>query len=92
MIFIVAFIGASWWILDLLNSKNSNKKLAAEPSWTGLVDELRALTPYFKTEEQLESYLADIQVKVRNFETDYSFLVAYNSIVRDLKAKFRETS
>ena len=92
LVFTLSFIGFTWWMVIIFANKNSNKKLRSDTSWTGLVDELKALSPYLKTQDQLDSYLSNVDEKIRNYETDYSFLVAFNSVLRDVKARFKETS
>lgn len=76
-------------VLDAMYSKR--KKYADQsvdtPSWIELVNELKSVADTIKNKKQLDEYLLQVDDLRRNYETDYSFLVAFNSIIRDIKQR-----
>ena len=89
MIFIVIFIGFSWLIVDQFNTKKSRIPRIGEPTWMDLVDEFKSTALLINTKDQLDEYLEGIHEQFRNFETDYSFLVAFNSIKREVQERLK---
>lgn len=83
MIVIVLIIATSWWFILFIMRRNSGEKPGHEPAWSSLVDNLKSAS--LQDKKQLEKYLASIDDQIRNFETDYAFLVAFNTTVREVR-------
>lgn len=62
----------------------------SDHEWMNLINNFKKVSPLIKTTDQLEHYLTDINEQVKNYETDYSFLVAFNSIVREVRARLMQ--
>lgn len=87
IVFITAFVSVvafSWWYTIFIMRRN-NQRLTGMPAWGYLIDELQSNSKRLNSLEELECYLKEIEDQVRKFETDYSFLVAYHSSVREIK-------
>ena len=68
----------------ILNEKKQN------PGWMDLINEFRRVSPNFKNMEQLEHYLVGINDQVKKFETNYSFLVAFNAIIKEVRERLKQ--
>jgi len=92
LITITISIGFAWLIVDQSNSTKSNYEQIAKPAWVELVAEFKTTALLFHRREQLEEYLDEIHEQFRNFETDYSFLVAFNSIKREVRERLEKNT
>ena len=70
--------------------KKSTKKITNERGWIFLINDFKAMAPKIKEMNQLESYLQSIQGKIKRFENDYDFLIAYNSIIEEVRIKLKQ--
>lgn len=89
LVLLVSIIALAWWFMIFFNRKDSHERSSGEPAWTGLVDDLKKASQELASKEQLESYLLKVHDQVRDFETDYTFLVAFNSAVREIKERLK---
>ncbi len=81
--FILLFIVFILWLGNYSNQKRGEPSNEQLPPWQEFVNEFKSLTDQFKRMDQLEEYLQTIQDRYRNYETDYSFLVRFNSVKRE---------
>jgi hypothetical protein len=80
-------IALSWWFIIFTMRKNTGNRTGKDPAWAHLVRELESSSNSWMIKRQLDDYLQSNQEKVKRFETDYSFLVAYNSAIRQIKER-----
>lgn len=87
MILVIMIIALSWWFIIFTLRKNAGSKPERDPIWTDLVKELENASNSWMIQSQLDDFLKSNQEQVKKFETDYSFLVAYNSAIREIKER-----
>jgi uncharacterized protein YxeA len=78
-------------ILLFRNHKRRKSKLDSEqPEWQKLIQYFKSKTPEIKNLQMLEEYLLSIKDEVKEYETDYSFLVAFNSQIREIRERLKQ--
>jgi len=83
MTLIVLSIGLAWGLIFFHSKRKTPHR--SNPVWTDLVNELKEIAPTFENREHLDHYLTGVNEQVKNYETDYSFLVAFYSAIREIK-------
>ena len=81
----ILLIALSWWFITNVIRRRSDLRQSQEPQWASFVEEFRMIAPEMQSNEQLEAYLSGVNEKVKLFETDYTFLVAFNTTLREIK-------
>ncbi len=81
----ILVIGLSWWFITHAIRRRSDLKQLKEPEWTSFVEDFRSIAHEMQNNNQLDEYLESVNDKVKMFETDYAFLVAFNTTVRDIR-------
>ena len=89
LVLVVFIIALAWWFIIFFNRKDLSEQPIQEPAWTDLINNLRKISQELKTKEQLDNYLLEVNDQVRSFETDYAFLVAFNSMIREIREKLK---
>ncbi len=67
--------------------KKGNNQAVGEAPWIELIRNFKASVPRIKSKVALEDYLASINEEVKKYETDYSFLVAFNGLIKEIREK-----
>jgi len=81
----IAVLVLSWWFILHFIKRDNYDSQKKEPKWISFVNDLKIRASNFKSKEQLEAYLLEVNEQLKLYETDYSFLVEFNSAVRDIK-------
>jgi len=80
-------------ILLFRNRRAKNLKLeSGQPQWQKLIQNFKNKAPEIKNLQMLEEYLLSIKDEVKEYETDYSFLVALNSQIREIRERLKQES
>ncbi len=80
-------------ILLMRNQRIRKSKLDSEqPQWQKLINNFKSRTPEIKNLQMLEEYLLSIKEEVKEYETEYSFLVAFNSQIREIRQRLKQKS
>ena len=80
------------FLIIFLSSKNEKAKTPQknDVQWLDLINNFKSVSQQLKSTEQLEDYLKSINYQVKNYETDYSFLMAFNSIIRQIRERLKQ--
>ncbi len=76
--------------LLLSNKEKVETKTDGNLPWIELISNFKTAAFQIKNTEELKKYLSDINDQVKNFETDYAFLVDFNSIIRQTRERLNE--
>jgi hypothetical protein len=76
-------------VLLVLNYKKSKGQTPSDQPWASLIRQFKSLAPKFKTARELEEYLLKINEEVKNYETNYAFLVEFNAVIRKVRERLR---
>ena len=82
-------IAAVLFLIFFLRSKKENVKTQQKEDlkWLDLINNFKSVSLQIRSIEQLEDYLTGIKQQVKSFETDYTFLVAFNSIIQQIRER-----
>lgn len=72
---------------------NKNKREVLhidQPAWKPLMTDFKDKSSQIQSIQQLENYLGSIKDHVREFETDYSFLIVFNEQIREIREKLKQ--
>lgn len=72
---------------------NQHKKKVTpidQPAWKPLIGDFKDKSSQIQSIQQLETYLGSIKERVKEFETDYSFLIEFNSQIREIREKLKQ--
>jgi len=85
----IAVIAIAWWFIFHFIKRNNNDDefFTKHPKWVSFVNDFKMRASNFKNREQLEDYLSQVNEQLKLYKTDYSFLVEFNSTVRNIKEK-----
>jgi Tfp pilus assembly protein PilO len=61
-----------------------------QPAWKPLMSDFKVKSSQIQSIQQLETYLGSINEQVKEFETDYSFLIAFNAQIREIREKLKQ--
>lgn len=79
--------------LLIRNQRARKSKLdLQQPPWQQIIHNFKSKTPEIKNLQMLEEYLLSIRDEVKEYETDYSFLVAFNSQIREIRERLKQKS
>lgn len=77
-------------VLYFLNKKRREKNLQQEGEpWAELIQNFRRISPQITSLEELEIYLSKINSEVKKYETNYDFLIAFNSEIRKIREQLK---
>lgn len=87
-----AIIAPVVFSIFFLSSKKENviTPQKKDLKWLELINNFKSVSPQIRSIEQLQDYLNSIKHQVKNFEADYTFLVAFNSIIRQIRERLRQ--
>lgn len=88
---IMLVIALSWWSITFVIRRRSDLQQLKEPQWTSFVEDFSAIAGDVQNNDQLEEYLDSVNDKIKMFETDYAFLVAFNTTVREIRDRIGST-
>ena len=86
VIVVVAFL------IFFLSSKKENEMTPQKEDlkWLELINNFKSVSPQIRSMEQLEDYLTSIKHQVKNYESDYKILLAFNSIIRQIRERLKQ--
>ena len=86
VIVVVAFL------IFFLSSKKEKARTPQKEdlNWLELINNFKSVSPQIRSLEQMQDYLNGIKHQVKNFEADYTFLVAFNSIIRQIRERLKQ--
>jgi Tfp pilus assembly protein PilO len=61
-----------------------------QPAWKPLMRDFKEKSSQIESIQQLETYLSSINGLVKEFETDYAFLIVFNAQIRDIREKLKQ--
>ena len=91
-LFIVASIIILAFLLFYLYFKKRRVRAEQDEDlvWIELINNFKSMAPQIKDMKQLENYLSNINEQVKNHETDYTFLEAFNSIIKQTRERLKQ--
>ena len=89
IIFSVSTLSLAITILILIRRQKNSKSIVTRPKWMDFVSNFKTAALKIDSAEQLELFLSSNNEKVKQYETDYAFLVAFNSLVREVRQKLK---
>lgn len=70
--------------------KNLSEEVIEQHQWMELINDFKQKSPSIKNADQLSKYLTSIQGQVENYQTDYNFLFAFNSAIREVREQLKD--
>ena len=82
-------ISLSLILVIFIKKKEVQKQIDDAQMELELINNFKNMAPKINNVKQLENYLAAINEDVKKYESDYTFLVAYNDIIRQIRERLR---
>jgi len=60
-----------------------------EREWSELINNFKTVAPKIDDINQLERYLQSINDQVKKYESDYEFLVVFNSMIKKVRERLK---
>lgn len=85
----VIIISLSTVLLILIKKKEVQEQIDNVQLELELINNFKTIAPTINSSEQLEIYLDSIREEVKKYESDYTFLVAFNEIIRQIRDRLK---
>lgn len=70
--------------------KEVSGQIVKQHQWMGIIDSFKQASRTIKNADQLEHYLTSIKDQVNNYQTDYNFLIAFNSTIKEVRDRLKQ--
>lgn len=70
--------------------KRVTKREVREKGWSELINNFKTVAPKIIDINQLERYLQSVNDQVKKYESDYEFLVVFNSMIKKVRERLKQ--